>query len=146
MKYTCDPQQAMEYFRARMSFSTGPVELSHLMKRGEALQIVDVRRAEDFAQGHIPGAINLPMAPGREMYHWGDLSALRKDTTSIVYCYTQVCHTAAAAAFEFARRGYPVKELEGGFETWKQKGLPIANADPRENKCTTESPSCNCVT
>jgi rhodanese-related sulfurtransferase len=43
-----------------MAFTTGPVELERWFKQGEPVNIVDVRAAEDYAEGHIPGALNLP--------------------------------------------------------------------------------------
>ena len=54
-----DPAKAKIYFEAKMAFTTGPVELERMMKNNE-VTIVDVRAAEDYAEGHIPGAINLP--------------------------------------------------------------------------------------
>jgi rhodanese-related sulfurtransferase len=80
---------------------------------------VDVRDPDDFAKGHLPGATNLP----RE--RWDKLEGLHKDKINVVYCYSQACHLAAAAAVEFASRGYPVMELEGGFATWKKLELEI---------------------
>ena len=56
---TNDSAKAKEYFEAKMAFTTGPVELERMMKNNE-VNIVDVRAAEDYAQGHIPGAVNLP--------------------------------------------------------------------------------------
>jgi rhodanese-related sulfurtransferase len=114
-----DPQKAKEYFQDKMAFTTGPVELERMMKQGENINIVDVRAAEDYAEGHIPGAINLPKD------RWQTLEGLRKDKTNVVYCYSLVCHLAAAAALEFASNGYPVMELEGGFRTWKEHDMDI---------------------
>ena len=56
---TNDPAKAKEYFQAKMTFTTGPVELERLLKSRE-VNIVDVRAAEDYAEGHIPGAVSLP--------------------------------------------------------------------------------------
>jgi rhodanese-related sulfurtransferase len=114
-----DPQKAKEYFEAKISFTTGPVELERMMKQGENINIVDVRAAEDYAEGHIPGAVNLPKDK------WQTLEGLRKDKTNVVYCYSQVCHLAATAAVEFASKGYPVMELEGGFRAWKEHDMEI---------------------
>jgi rhodanese-related sulfurtransferase len=114
-----DPQKAKEYFEAKISFTTGPVELERMMKQGENLNIVDVRAAEDYAEGHIPGAVNLPKDK------WQTLEGLRKDKTNVLYCYSQVCHLAATAAVEFASKGYPVMELEGGFRAWKEHDMDI---------------------
>src|SRR5207237_466394 len=84
--------------------------------------VVDVRAAEDYAEGHIPGAVNVPKDK------WGQPEGLRKDKINVLYCYSQVCHLAAAAAVEFASKGYPVMELEGGVRTWKDGELEIEKA------------------
>ena len=114
-----DPQKAKEYFEAKITFTTGPVELERMMKQGESINIVDVRAAEDYAEGHIPGAVTLPKDK------WHTLEGLRKDKTNVLYCYSQVCHLAATAAVEFASKGYPVMEMEGGFRAWKEHDMEI---------------------
>jgi rhodanese-related sulfurtransferase len=114
-----DPAKAKEYFEAKMAFTTGPVELERAMRQGENIQVVDVRAAEDYAEGHIPGAISLPKD------RWNTLAGLRKDKTNVLYCYSQVCHLAATAAVEFSGKGYPVMELEGGFRAWKDHEMDI---------------------
>ena len=115
---TANVQKSKEYFEAKMAFTTGPVELERMMKQGQ-VNVVDVRAAEDYAEGHIPGAVNLPKDK------WEALGGVRKDKTNVNYCYSQVCHLAAAAALEFASKGYPVMELEGGFRTWKEHEMDI---------------------
>src|SRR3954453_8901536 len=119
-----DPAKAKAYFEDKLEFTTGPVELDRMIKSGENnLTIVDVREAEDFAKGHIPGAINLPKGT------WEKAEGLSKDKTNIVYCYTMVCHLAANACVAFASQGYPVMELEGGFEVWKEHDLDITQEE-----------------
>ncbi len=113
-----DPAKAREYFAQKMAFTTGPVELSRNLNRNDIV-IVDVREAEDYKKGHIPGAINIPHA------QWAQPQGLRKDALNVLYCYTQQCHLAATAAVEFAGKGYPVMELDGGFATWKDNELEI---------------------
>ncbi|HEY5599085.1 MAG TPA: rhodanese-like domain-containing protein [Candidatus Manganitrophaceae bacterium] len=119
IKTMVDPAKAKEYFEAKMAFTTGPVELERMMRQGENINIVDVRAAEDYAEGHIPGAVSLPKEK------WHTLEGLRKDKTNILYCYSQVCHLAATAAVGFTGKGYPVMELEGGFRAWKEHELDI---------------------
>jgi len=111
-----NPAEAHEYFTRKMNFTTGPVELEREL--GEVV-VIDVRAAEDFRAGHIPGAISLPQE------EWNDFSSLQRERTNVIYCYSQVCHLAATAALGFTAAGFPVKELEGGFEGWKQNGLPV---------------------
>ena len=113
------PQKARKFFEAKMEFTTGPIELNSMMQQGEDMNIIDVRAAEDFAKGHIPGAINLPKED------WDSHAGLNKERVNMVYCYSEVCHLAAAAARDFAEYGYPVMELEGGFEEWSRNNLPI---------------------
>jgi rhodanese-related sulfurtransferase len=115
-----DPARAKTYFEDKLAFTTGPVELGGWIKTGEEnLVVVDVRAAEDFATGHIPGAINLPKE------QWDRCQGLARDKTNVIYCYTQQCHLAANACAQFAANGYPVMELEGGFEAWKENELDI---------------------
>ena len=113
-----DPAKAKEFFEAKMAFTTGPVELERMMKNKE-VNIVDVRAAEDYAEGHIPGAVNLPKD------QWHSLTGLRKDKTNVLYCYSQVCHLAATAAVQFAEQGYPIMELDGGWRWWKDDGFDV---------------------
>jgi rhodanese-related sulfurtransferase len=120
-----DPQKARAYFENKVAFTTGPIELSHQLER-RGVNIVDVREAEDYEKGHIPGAINLPHGS------WDNPRNLAKDKTNVVYCYSQQCHLAANACVAFASKGFPVMELEGGFEVWEQHKLPTEEgAEPQ---------------
>src|SRR5215204_6068374 len=103
-----DPQGALQYFRSKMTYTTGPVEVSHMLESGEDIVVVDVREAEDFAKGHIPGSVNLPQE------QWATLNGLQKDRTNILVCYSQQCHLAAKAGAQFASAGCPVMEMDGG--------------------------------
>lgn len=113
-----NPKKAKKFFENKMNFTTGPIELSRMIEDDEQINIVDVRAVEDYAQAHIPGAINLPK--GR----WDSLEGLKTDKTNIIYCYSEVCHLAAAAARQFAGHGFSVMELEGGFDQWQHYNLP----------------------
>ncbi len=113
------PKKAAKYFKAKMDFTTGPMELSKAIENHENMTIIDVRSLEDFGKSRIPGAINMPK--GR----WHNLGGLSKDKPNVIYCYSEVCHLAAEACKVFAEYGYPVVELEGGFEQWQQYGLPV---------------------
>ncbi len=114
-----EPAQARAFFEAKLAYTTGPVELDRALTGDHKVVVVDVREHEDFAAGHIPGAINLPKDK------WDKPEGLRRDMLNIIYCYSQACHLAACAAVHFAGQGYPVMELEGGFEGWKKCDLTI---------------------
>jgi rhodanese-related sulfurtransferase len=113
-----DPARAKQFFEAKMAFTTGPVELERMMKSGD-VNIVDVRAGEDYAQGHIPGAVSLPKD------QWSTYRGLQKDRVNVLYCYSLVCHLAATAAIEFAAQGFPVMELDGGWRWWKDDGFDV---------------------
>ena len=131
-----DPNRARAYFEDKLAFTTGPVELDRWIKANENnLVVVDVREAEDYEKGHIPGAISLPKNK------WENLQELRKDKTNVVYCYTQQCHLAANARAQFASKGYPVMELEGGFEMWKEHDLDIEETTANRLKKTGQQVS-----
>jgi len=127
-----EPAKARAYFEQKLAFTTGPVELDRWLKSHEDnLVVVDVREAADYEKGHIPGAINLPKEK------WNSFHGLKKDKTNVVYCYTQQCHLAANACVCFAGNGYPVMELEGGFETWKEYELDIQEESANRLKRST---------
>jgi rhodanese-related sulfurtransferase len=120
MTFKSNAAKARQFFADKMAFTTGPVEISHLIGKKADIVIIDVREAKDFKKGHVPGAINLPQEK------WGTLAGLRRDTMNIIYCYAQNCHMGAHAAMQFAAKGYSVMEMDGGFESWEENGLKIA--------------------
>ena len=83
-----------------------------MMMRKDSINIVDVRAQGDYQKGHVPGAKSLPKSK------WASLEGLSREQTNVIYCYSQTCHLAAHAAHEFSAKGFPVMELEGGFEGW----------------------------
>ena len=113
-----DPEKAKQYFGHKLGFTTGPVELARNLQRNDIV-VVDVREAADYQKGHVPGAINLPHD------RWSSATGLRKDALNVLYCYSQQCHLAASAAFEFAGKGFSVMEMDGGFDAWKENDLEI---------------------
>jgi rhodanese-related sulfurtransferase len=114
-----DTKKASAFFEAKMEFTTGPFELNEMIKKHEDVNIIDVRASQDYEKGHIPGSLSLPKES------WDSFAGLGKNKVNIIYCYSDVCHLAAAAAYKFAARGFPVMELEGGFETWQRYNLPV---------------------
>ena len=114
-----DPQTAVKYFQRKLDCTTGPIELSHWIEEGAPVNVIDVRRPEDYEKGHVPHSINIPKE------QWENAKGLSKDKTNVVYCYSQTCHLAASAAVVFAKKGFSVIELEGGFNTWQKAGLEM---------------------
>jgi rhodanese-related sulfurtransferase len=96
-----------------------PAQVNQLLRKNFHSIIVDVRETKDFIKGHVPKAINLPMG------NWSKISGLKYDLMLILYCYSKTCSLVAQAMQEFARHGYQVIEMQGGFEAWKESKLPV---------------------
>lgn len=127
-----DAARAKAFFDDKVAFTTGPVELEHMIKSGDDIMVVDVREGDDYAKEHIPGAINIP----RET--WENPRGLQKQKTHIVYCYTQTCHLAAKACAVFVRKGYQVMEMEGGYAAWKSNEFEVERAPIDRMRTTGE--------
>jgi rhodanese-related sulfurtransferase/biotin operon repressor len=98
-------------------------ELLKLVKKGEAM-IIDVRPESEFAAGHIPGAINVPIEalPKR-------LRSLPKDQEIVAYCRGPYCMFALDAVETLRKKGYRARRLEEGFPEWKAERLPVAEGE-----------------
>lgn len=107
-----DAEVAVDFFAEKLAFTLGPVELKKMLAEYK-VKLIDVRAKEDFDEGHIPQAISIPKAELKNK-----LGELSKKDVYVVYCYNQQCHLGAAAALNLAQEGYPVMELEGGFDVW----------------------------
>lgn len=105
-------------------------EVLHIQRNGSP--VVDVREPEEFADGHIPGAVNIPL--GRleidvnshpaVVEREGETRSLRERPV-VLYCLSG--GRSARAAAELRRRGFanPVS-LAGGILAWAGDGHPIA--------------------
>jgi rhodanese-related sulfurtransferase/predicted transcriptional regulator len=113
------------YFRQRDSLE--PVsrqELSRRLRDG-LVTVIDTRPNAEFAAGHLPGAINIPLS---ELS--GRLRQLPRDHDIVAYCRGQYCVLAYEAVAELRRRGYKAFRLEEGYPEWKAAGLPVEDSAP----------------
>ena len=111
---TLNTPAAKGFVGNKMLLTILPEEVNHILRNNFNSIIIDVRETRDFIRGHVPGAINLPES------NWGKISGLQYDLTMIVYCYSNICPLGLQAISEFARHGYSVIEMEGGFKAWKE--------------------------
>jgi len=111
------------YFRERDAFE--PVSHEELASRLRAglVTLIDVRPSEEFAAGHIPGAISVPLAdlPQR-------IGALPTDRTVIAYCRGPYCVFAFEAVAALRAKGYNAQRLVDGYPEWWAEGRPIVPA------------------
>lgn len=106
--------EAQNYFTRLLAYTVGPIELKTLMDEGE-INLLDVRRSEDYEIAHIPGAISMPKDKIAD-----NLDKISKEKVSVVYSYNQQCLLAAKAALILAEYSYPVVILDGGLQTWQE--------------------------
>ena len=90
-------------------------DLRERLDSGERLVVVDVRRAEDFAEENIDGAINIPHARFAARLH-----ELPKDIPVVVVCYMGLLNRVDSRAL--AEDGHPsVLRLAGGMGAWRKQ-------------------------
>jgi rhodanese-related sulfurtransferase/DNA-binding transcriptional ArsR family regulator len=112
-----------DYFRRLDALE--PVSRKELISRlkDKSVLLLDVRPEDEFALGHLPGALNIPLAQlGRK------LSKLSKRTQIVAYCRGPYCVLSFEAVAALRAKGYDARRLEDGFPEWKAAGLPVGSA------------------
>ena len=102
-----------------------------LLKRRHPTWWSSTRAACDaWNGGHLPGAVHLPTAEIADR-----AAALIPPGCAVVtYCWGPGCNGATRAALEFARLGYAVKEMIGGYEYWVREGFAVDSAAGRRTR------------
>jgi len=111
------------YFRERDAME--PVARKELLQRirDGLATVLDVRPADEFASGHLPNAINIPLKDLKRR-----LRELSPNQEIVAYCRGPYCVLAFEAVAELRKRGFKVRRLEDGFPEWRAAGLPIEAA------------------
>jgi rhodanese-related sulfurtransferase/DNA-binding transcriptional ArsR family regulator len=94
-------------------------ELARRIKDGQ-VTVLDVRPEDEFAAGHLPRAVNIPL---RELPR--RLRDLPKNREVVAYCRGPYCVLAFEAAALLRKHGFDVRRLEGGYPEWEAAGLPV---------------------
>lgn len=101
--------------------SIEPSELAARIASGKAPAILDVRTADEFAAGHIPGAVNVPLNELAER-----LPGLKLAPTQEIVVHCQHGGRAAKAESILRESGYTnVRDLSGHMEAWSKGGYPL---------------------
>jgi rhodanese-related sulfurtransferase len=116
------PAEAARHFAARLAFETDAADVGAAVAAGDldGVVLVDVRSAEAYAAGHVPGAVSLPHA----RIDAASAAALPEGTV-VVYCWGPGCNGAQHGALRLATHGRQVKEMLGGFEYYVREGWPV---------------------
>jgi len=113
---------ALAHFEAILQFETDCWDVHHALATGQHdFILLDVRGPEQFAAGHIAGAIHLPH--GKIIK--SRLARFPAETLFVAYCAGPHCNGAARAAIRLARLGRPVKIMPGGITGWIDEGFSL---------------------
>lgn len=107
-------------FTQKEGKSVGPNEASLLMNREDA-KVLDVREPDEFASGHLPDALNIPLSQLAQRQT--ELEAF-KEFPVLVYCASG--GRSGRACNDLNKKGFKqVHNLAGGVNAWRQAGLPV---------------------
>lgn len=100
-----------------MQESIDTAELARLLVRGD-VTLIDVRETDEFAAGHVPGAVNIPMSvlPVR-------VDEIPRDGAIHLICKTGA--RSAQVAHWLEPQGYSPVNVEGGTAAWHREGRPL---------------------
>lgn len=118
-----DSASAHDWFSARLAHETDCWDVHHALSGGAPdFALLDVRTPALYAQGHVPGALNMPHAKIIE----SKMKAWPADTVFVVYCAGPHCNGADKGAKRLAALGRPVKLMIGGVTGWLDEGFSLA--------------------
>lgn len=104
-----------------------PVPAEELLERVKngIVTVIDVRPPDEFAAGHVDGAINVQPK---------DLESFMEEVDSekeiVAYCRGAYCLMSFDAVEKLRKKGFTAKRLEDGFPEWKKAGLPVEKGTP----------------
>ena len=109
------------YFRDRDALE--PVSLLELKRRlqDDLVTVLDVRPADEFAAGHVPGAVNMPLSQLA-----GRLAELPSEKPVVAYCRGPLCVLAFEAVALLRQEGFQAERLDGGLPEWRLAGFDLA--------------------
>lgn len=104
---------------AKVTSMTQEQLLEHLAQHPHHVWVLDVRTPAEYAEGHVPGAVNVPHDQLASR-----LAEVPKDKDVVLYCRSG--RRAALAADVLAAHGYTrLSHLEGDIQAWVEKGQPV---------------------
>lgn len=103
-----------------------PIDAAQLLERqqaGQAPVLLDVRHTDEYADGHIAGALNIPV---EQLASRAGVLGVPRDSEIVVYCVSG--KRAAKAQQTLTSLGYThVRVLDGSLNAWRQRQLPLAH-------------------
>ncbi|MFO7893200.1 MAG: metalloregulator ArsR/SmtB family transcription factor [Longimicrobiales bacterium] len=114
-----------DYFREPEALE--PVEAGDLLERLRAddVMVLDVRPQDEYAAGHIPGALSIPAGELERR-----LSELPREREVVAYCRGPYCVLALQAVEVLRAAGYRARRMEIGLPDWRAGGLAVEGTAP----------------
>ncbi|TVQ94644.1 MAG: rhodanese-like domain-containing protein [Chromatiaceae bacterium] len=108
------------YLRARDGLE--PVPADELLERARAglVTVLDCRPPQEYAQGHIPGAVNIPLEQLEAR-----LDQLPRDRRVVAYCRGPWCMLSFEAVARLRAAGFDARRLADGMPEWRHAGRPV---------------------
>ena len=99
-----------------------PITLKDLRRklRDGDITVVDVRPADEYEAGHIPGALSIPVVELKKR-----LREIPKNREVVAYCRGRYCVYSLEAVQLLRKQGYRARRAEEGLPDWKAAGLPV---------------------
>lgn len=112
-----------DYYRDRDSLE--PMSRDDLMARikKNEIYVLDVRPSEEYAAGHLPGAVSIPLDELKRR-----LKRVPKGKEIVACCRGPYCVYAYDAVSILRKAGYSARRLQGGFMEWREAGLPVESS------------------
>jgi rhodanese-related sulfurtransferase/DNA-binding transcriptional ArsR family regulator len=95
-------------------------ELARRLEDGDRLVVLDVRPAAEYAAGHLPGAVSIPVGELRRR-----MAELPGDREIVAYCRGPYCAFAHEAVGMLREEGFAARRLEDGLPEWQAAGLAV---------------------
>jgi rhodanese-related sulfurtransferase len=119
--YLADVERTVRaYYAARDDLEPVPAREVLDRARKGLVTVLDVRPPEEFAAGHVPGAVNIPVHELEKR-----LSELPKRREIVAYCRGPYCLMSFDAVALLRRKGLKARRLEDGMPEWRLAGLPV---------------------
>ena len=96
------------------------LHLDEVRPADDEVVVLDVRPAEEFDAGHIPGARSIPLSDLEQR-----LAELSPDQEFVAYCRGPYCVFSDDAVSLLQAHGYRARRLAVGLPDWRSAGLPV---------------------
>ncbi len=110
------------YLKGRDALEPVPADDLLDRVRNGLVTVLDVRPPEEFAQGHVAGALNVPLDRLEER-----LKDLPPDREVVAYCRGPWCVLSFEAVARLREAGFPARRLKDGLPEWRRAGLPVVS-------------------